>query len=112
MEFHLKFGFKPVAQFPKFDKYLRDASACSASGGIVIKPSIDKRGSARRRFHILAQFIRLKSNLLPSPATLTSSKTRGCIPSLLRDAVMSLTQADLVDAVNRSKSGHAGVLFF
>src|SRR5438132_312418 len=58
-------------------KDFRDASASSATGGIIIKPSIDNRGNASSNSISARTFSGLKPNLLPSPATFTSRKTRG-----------------------------------
>jgi len=64
-----------------------------ASGGIVIKPSIDKRGARGAPPYpdaIYQAEIRIWS---PRPATLTSSRTRGCIPSSSAMRFMSLARA-------------------
>src|SRR6266536_596704 len=94
-------------------KYFRDASAFSASGGIIINPSMDNRGNARSSSICSRSFWGENPNLLPSPATLTSSKIRGCIPSSSAIRFISCASANESTLWINSNNGSAcRILFF
>ena len=82
-----------ISQFAKLNKIFPRASASSASGGIHISPTMDNRGSASSASICSRNLSGRNPNLLPSPATLTSSKTRGCNPSSSAIRLMSCASA-------------------
>src|SRR5258707_234888 len=70
-----------------------ESSDSTASGGIHISPSIDRRGSASSASICSRKSSGANPNLLPSPATFTSSKTRGYNPSSSAIRLMSCASA-------------------